>query len=171
MAVGHCPQTPATPCWCRCSRPLCLAAALGLLVVVFGIPHPVAAAAGHESRVRASSEISQPSVGPPQHVSADQHRGSVLLEREIVVASGVAGGGGRSKAKTPGQMNAAIKRNQAPAGVKRVDTGKIPGEQTHVHLLTGQRSTWTAPGSMEGLRSQTKQKTWLKDNGWSLPGE
>lgn len=73
-------------------RLLALLAALlvGLLVVLAGGTHPASAAVGPENRVRASSEISAPLVGPPQHVSAGQGRDAAGNPAQIVVATGVA---------------------------------------------------------------------------------
>lgn len=67
---------------------------VGLLAAVVGTPRPALAAVGLENRVRDSDEFSQPLVGPPESVSADQGRVSLVLEREIVVATGVAANAG-----------------------------------------------------------------------------
>ena len=50
--------------------------------------------------------------------------------------------GGRS----PNQIRQAIKRGQAPRGIKRLDTPKVTGEQIHFHFDNGaalnKNGTW-----------------------------
>lgn len=70
-----------------------VAVPVGLMVVVLGTPHPASATVGSETRVRASVENLAPLVGKLQRVSADQFRVSGVLEREIVVATGVPANG------------------------------------------------------------------------------
>lgn len=72
---------------------------------------------------------------------------------------------------SPNQMNAAIKRGAAPAGIRRVDTGKIPGEQTHVHF--SDKSALNIDGSWKhGRTTVTRgQRRWLEENGWVVPDE
>ncbi len=43
----------------------------------------------------------------------------------------------KSKVTSPNQMNKQIESGSAPNTVKRVDTGKIKGEQNHVHFKDG----------------------------------
>ncbi len=73
------------------------------------------------------------------------------------------------KPPSPNQMNQLIKRGQAPPGVKRVDIGKVQGEQTHVHLNDGRAlnrdGTWKHG---EGKVDKAIEK-WLRENGWTPP--
>jgi len=70
---------------------------------------------------------------------------------------------------SPNQLNQAIKRGQAPAGLKRVDVGKVKGEQIHVHFDNGAAlnidGTWKH-GSATLTNAQTK---WLRGQGWTPP--
>ncbi|WP_150851957.1 hypothetical protein [Sinorhizobium arboris] len=50
--------------------------------------------------------------------------------------------------KSPSRLNKEIERRQAPKGVKRVDIGKIKGEQTHVHFDDGAALNKMALGNM-----------------------
>jgi hypothetical protein len=70
---------------------------------------------------------------------------------------------------SPNQMNQAIRRGQAPDGIKRIDIGKVTGEQTHATFVDdsalNQDGTWK-----HGLRTLTRaQQRWLVQNGWTLP--
>ncbi len=70
---------------------------------------------------------------------------------------------------SPNQLNQAIKRGQAPPGIKRVDVGKVKGEQIHVHFDDGAAlnidGTWK-----HGKTTLTKaQLNWLGAHGWTLP--
>jgi hypothetical protein len=70
---------------------------------------------------------------------------------------------------SPNQLNRMINRGQAPRGIERVDTGKVKGEQTHVHVNNGalnRDGTWKHEPSSPLTRSQ---RDWLRDNGWELP--
>ncbi|MEW6609763.1 MAG: hypothetical protein AB1414_20340, partial [bacterium] len=67
------------------------------------------------------------------------------------------------------QMNKEIITRKAPKNIKRVDKGKIKGEQDHVHFKDGsalnKNGTWK-----HGYRYLTNQeKEWLKHHGWKLP--
>ena len=76
------------------------------------------------------------------------------------------------------QMNKAIRGGKAPTGqvnFERVDVGKIPGEQTHIHFKDGSAlnmdGTWkhmpksgSAPPTLSSGQSQ-----WLSNSGWTLP--
>ncbi|WP_345398793.1 Hint domain-containing protein, partial [Amycolatopsis samaneae] len=72
------------------------------------------------------------------------------------------------------QMNKKIQTGGAPSGVTRVDKGKIPGEQTHVHFSDGtalnKDGTWKHDGGAGGPGKLTNaQKKWLRECGWKLP--
>ncbi len=73
------------------------------------------------------------------------------------------------KAASPNQLNQQVRQGKAPKDVKRVDAGKVPGEQSHVHFKDGaalnKDGTWK-----HGHRALTEaEKQWLQENGWSLP--
>ena len=68
-------------------------------------------------------------------------------------------------------MNAEIKRGQAPKTVERVDTGKILGEQTHVHFDDGSAlnldGTWKHGPENGGTHTITNaEREWLLEHGW-----
>ncbi len=73
------------------------------------------------------------------------------------------------------QMEQAIKRGKAPAGIQRVDRGRTAFEKPHVHIrdsggkihALNNDGTWKH-GSMELTRAQ---KDWLRENGWTIPGD
>lgn len=72
------------------------------------------------------------------------------------------------------QMNKLIERGAAPAGIVRVDIGKVKGEQTHAVFGRGRGAislnkdgTWKHhDGKFRLTRDQEK---WLTKNGWRLP--
>jgi RHS repeat-associated protein len=74
-----------------------------------------------------------------------------------------------AKCLTPNQMNQAIQKGQAPEGIVRVDTPKIPNELLHVHFDND--AALNIDGSWKhGSTNLTKsQAAWLKKNGWDLP--
>jgi RHS repeat-associated protein len=72
------------------------------------------------------------------------------------------------------QMNQQIFRGKAPKEVERVDTGKVFGEQTQVHLKDGRAlnkdGTWKHNKNNDNsLPNEVKE--WLKESGWKLPRE
>jgi RHS repeat-associated protein len=78
-------------------------------------------------------------------------------------------GKAEKKEKSPNQLNEEINRGQAPKEVKRVDTGKVTGEQTHAHFKDG--SALNKNGTWKHGQSELSNatKNWLIDNGWKLP--
>ena len=70
---------------------------------------------------------------------------------------------------SPNQMNKAILTGKAPRGIKRVDTGKIPGEQTHVHFEDGSALNIDGTWKHGGTAITNKQSAWLRKNGWTVP--
>ncbi|MFZ6027927.1 MAG: RHS repeat-associated core domain-containing protein [Chloroflexota bacterium] len=74
-----------------------------------------------------------------------------------------------SKRLTPNQMNQAILRGKAPAGVKQVHMPKVPGEQLHVHFTDGSALNIDGTWKHGGLELSNSQMEWLKQNGWKLP--
>ncbi|MFY9179891.1 MAG: RHS repeat-associated core domain-containing protein, partial [Venatoribacter sp.] len=74
--------------------------------------------------------------------------------------------GGKSKQS---QMNQQIYRGQAPRGIKRVDPGKVKGEQEHVHFDNGSALNKDGTWKHGGSNLTSKQKEWLKNNDWTLP--
>jgi hypothetical protein len=67
-------------------------------------------------------------------------------------------------------MNQAIKRGQAPKGIERVDTPKVPGEKLHVTFSDGSAlnkdGTWK---HNKGIQLTNAQRNWLIANGWKVP--
>jgi hypothetical protein len=63
-------------------------------------------------------------------------------------------------------MNKQIRNGSSPKGIERVDTGKIKGEQTHVHFDNGaalnKDGTWKHGFSV----ITSAQRKWLLENGW-----
>ena len=70
---------------------------------------------------------------------------------------------------SPNQMNQAIQRGNAPAGLRRVDRGKIPGEQTHIHLNDGSALNMDGTWKHGGTTLTNDQSKWLEANGWVIP--
>jgi RHS repeat-associated protein len=75
------------------------------------------------------------------------------------------------KGKSVNQINNDVKRDKAPVGIKRADTGKVTGEQDHIHFDNGNAlnrdGTWKHVNSSQGpTRAQEK---YLVDAGWTLP--
>ncbi|MFK3835765.1 RHS repeat domain-containing protein [Microbacterium sp. NPDC087868] len=76
---------------------------------------------------------------------------------------------GGSRPSSPNQLNQQINRGQAPSGIRRVDTGKVTGDQQHVHFSNGAAlnvdGTWK-----HGVANLTRdQIAWLQRNGWVIP--
>jgi hypothetical protein len=65
-------------------------------------------------------------------------------------------------------MNQAILRGKAPAGLRRVDRGKIPGEQTHIHFDDGSALNMDGTWKHGGTTLTKAQAKWLGANGWEL---
>lgn len=70
---------------------------------------------------------------------------------------------------SPNQMNKAISRGQAPSGLVRVDRGRVPGEQTHIHLDDGSALNIDGTWKHGGTVLTNAQAEWLEANGWVLP--
>ena len=73
------------------------------------------------------------------------------------------------KVPSANQLNAAIRRGQAPRGIERIDVPKIKGEQLHVHFKDG--SALNIDGTWKhGTKALTQDETeWLLANGWTSP--
>lgn len=69
---------------------------------------------------------------------------------------------------SPNQMNQAIRRGQAPRGITRIDTPKVPNEQLHATFEGG--AALNVDGSWKhGFVDLTRaQRDWLIENGWDL---
>jgi len=70
---------------------------------------------------------------------------------------------------SPNQMNKAVERGQAPPGIGRTDTGKIPGEEQHTHIdgegAINIDGTWKhGDGNLTNA-----QADWLRGNGYRIP--
>lgn len=64
-------------------------------------------------------------------------------------------------------MNKAIRRGQAPKGLKHVDTGKVKGEQTHAHFDNGAalRKDGTWKHGSAGLTGKLRERL----RNWNVP--
>jgi hypothetical protein len=84
--------------------------------------------------------------------------------------------GGVARGPSANQMNSEIQRGQAPRTVERVDTGKITGEQTHVHFDDGSAlnfdGTWKHGPDRGGTHTiSNAERDWLRRHGWPIiPG-
>jgi hypothetical protein len=89
--------------------PLFLVALVAALAAILPTTSSVSAAAGAETRVRASDQAAVGLVGPPEHVSAGQDRVPGVGQRQSVVATGVAANAGRRvfdiHPRVAGQLN------------------------------------------------------------------
>ncbi len=70
---------------------------------------------------------------------------------------------------SPNQMNRTIMRGNAPSGLTRVDRGKIPGEQTHIHMDDGSALNMDGTWKHGGTTLTNDQAAWLEANGWVIP--
>jgi RHS repeat-associated protein len=79
------------------------------------------------------------------------------------------GVGPEVKPTSVNQMNTQVRRGQAPKSVKRVDVGKVKGEQDNVHFQDG--STLNRDGTWKhGQRRLTRQELdWLQRGGFTPP--
>jgi Pretoxin HINT domain len=69
------------------------------------------------------------------------------------------------------QMNQEIQSGSAPMTVERVDTGKILGEQTHVHFTDGAALNLNGTWKHGGRPLSNAEIGWLRSFGWpSIPG-
>jgi hypothetical protein len=64
-------------------------------------------------------------------------------------------------------MNQEIYQGKAPGTVERVDTGKIRGEQTHVHLDDGSALNVDGTWKHGGRKLTIDEKEWLRGHGWT----
>ena len=71
------------------------------------------------------------------------------------------------------QMNKQAERGQAPKTVDRADSGKFPGERSHVHFTDGRAlyndGTWKHVGPNQNPSLTRAEANWLNGNGWTLP--
>jgi RHS repeat-associated protein len=69
------------------------------------------------------------------------------------------------------QMNKEVKAGKAPSEVKRVDAGKVKGEQDHVHFNDKNKSALNRNGTWKHGAAKLTRKTleWLGGHGWTLP--
>ena len=67
------------------------------------------------------------------------------------------------------QMNAAIRRGQAPRGIGRVDRGLVKGEQIHV-TIGGNVNALNIDGTWKhgGVTLTREQAEWLRGFGWKI---
>jgi hypothetical protein len=76
-----------------------------------------------------------------------------------------------SRGKSVNQINKDVKTDKAPDGVKRADTGKVKGEQDHIHFKNGNAlnrdGSWKHVKSSEGLTRA--QERYVTEAGFKLP--
>jgi RHS repeat-associated protein len=73
--------------------------------------------------------------------------------------------------ESAGSLQKQVEKNQAPKSVDRIDRGRGPYEQDHIHFkddhALNRDGTWK-----EGGRSlSNREKEWILKNGWELPEE
>lgn len=73
------------------------------------------------------------------------------------------------KITSPSQLRQQVLRGKAPRGVKRVDNGKVQGEQHHIHFDDGSALNIDGTWKHGGTSLTGAQKKWIKKNGWKLP--
>jgi hypothetical protein len=71
--------------------------------------------------------------------------------------------------KHVGRMNREIRTDRAPDGVKRVDKGKVSGEQDHVHFRDGSALNEDGSWKHGGTELTRAIEKWLSKWGWNLP--
>jgi hypothetical protein len=75
----------------------------------------------------------------------------------------------REPVASPNQLNRAIRRGQAPEGIIRIDTPKVPHEQLHATFDDGSALNIDGTWKHGGLTITKRQAEWLVTNGWKLP--
>lgn len=73
------------------------------------------------------------------------------------------------KVPSPNQLNNEIRRGQAPRSIRRVDTAKTYGEQTHVHLSDGSALNIDGTWKHGATSLSNATRAWLVRGGWRLP--
>jgi hypothetical protein len=81
------------------------------------------------------------------------------------IAGGTSGAG---KFLSPNQMNKAIQRGQAPDGIRRIDIGKVKGEQMHATFASGAALNRDGTWKHGQERLTAAQRKWLLQNGWTI---
>ena len=83
-------------------------------------------------------------------------------------SNGYSRGNNSAKEKSMNQLQQDVSRGKAPKGITDFHTGKIPGEQDHVHFKDG--SALNKDGTWQhGKGNLTNdQKQYLKQNGWDI---
>ncbi|MGH7427166.1 MAG: RHS repeat domain-containing protein, partial [Candidatus Methylomirabilaceae bacterium] len=90
---------------------------------------------------------------------------------QLALALGTHGRGavGRSAVKSVNQMNKQVLRGQAPKSISRVERGRRPYEQDHVHFHEGHALNRNGTWKHGGRPLTDVEKQWLTSNGWRLP--
>jgi hypothetical protein len=75
------------------------------------------------------------------------------------------------RGKSVNQINKDVKTDKTPDGIKRADTGKVKGEQDHIHFKNGNAlnrdGSWKHVNSSEGLTRA--QERYVTEAGFKLP--
>ncbi|MDR0829315.1 MAG: hypothetical protein LBN95_04275 [Prevotellaceae bacterium] len=71
--------------------------------------------------------------------------------------------------KSTNQLQKDIDTGKAPNSLKRFDTGKIKGEQDHVHFKDGSALNKNGSWKHGGRKLTNNEIKYLKDNGWKIP--
>jgi hypothetical protein len=69
---------------------------------------------------------------------------------------------------SPNQMNMAIVRGQAPRGIVRIDTPRVPHEQVHATLDTSGAVNMDGTWKHKPEILTKAQADWLRSNGWHV---
>jgi hypothetical protein len=77
----------------------------------------------------------------------------------------------KSEPKSPNQMNQQIKTGNSPRDVKRVDVGRVKGEQNHIHFKDGSALNRDGTWKHGKRHLSNAEKQWVQENGWTLPGD
>ena len=111
--------------------------------------------------------------------AANVSNGSVAPQVSAPATAANAASGGKppeddeskGSGKSVNQINNDVKKDNAPDGIRRADTGKVKGEQDHVHLQNGNAlnrdGSWKHVKSSDGLTRS--QESYLRAAGWNLP--
>jgi hypothetical protein len=75
----------------------------------------------------------------------------------------------KKKISNPGQMQQEVNRGQAPKSIDRIDKGRGPYEQDHVHFEGGAALNKDGTWKHGGKELSNQEREWLDKHGWKYP--
>ena len=95
------------------------------------------------------------------NTALETKHGQAAMDAILILSTG----GGRSV----NQMSRQVQRGQSPRSVTRVEAGRGPYEQDHVHFEKGQALNRDGTWKHGGRALSNAERDWLTSNGWTLP--